>query len=76
MSTAQVGSNGTRNLARIAAAILFVLAIGMGYGVPLQVQGAVGTPIATEEEDITEPAYLPSECVVDGLVFSDCNMDF
>ena len=76
MSITQGDSKGTRTLARSAAALLFVLAIAMGYALPPQVQGAIATPIAAEDQDITEPDYLPSECGIDGLVFSDCNMDF
>ena len=75
MSTTLDNRNGTTNFARLAAAILFVLMVGTGYTISPKVEGAVDSPVATAEE-ITEPAYLPSDCAVDGLVFADCNLDF
>ena len=67
----------TRNQSRkptgLAATILFVLVVGMGYAISRQVEGAVGLPDAVEDE---ETHSLPSECTVGGLTFSDCLLDF
>lgn len=76
MSTVQDNSNGTRKLARFAAAILFVLLVTTGYAISPRVEGAVNSPVAAEDQDIAEPEYLPSDCAVDGLVFADCDFDF
>ncbi|HKA41426.1 MAG TPA: hypothetical protein VKF40_05480 [Burkholderiales bacterium] len=65
----------TNYLARIAAALLFVLLIVTGYVISPQVQGAVGLPHAAQDQETVE-SYVPSQCVVDGLVFSDCFLDF
>ena len=74
MSTAQATRNGS--LARQAAAALFVLIAGMGYTISPLVKGAIDAPAARDDQEITEPELLPSECAVDGLVFADCNLDF
>ena len=76
MLTAQDNRNETRILARLAAAILFVLVVGMGYAISPQVEGAVDLPDAVEDQDTAEPPYSPSECVIGGLVFSECFLDF
>ena len=68
--------NETTSFARFAAAILFVMLVGIGHTVSPQVKGAVESPAAAEEQEITEPAFLPSDCAVDGLVFADCNLEF
>ena len=74
MSTARDNYNKASNLTRCAAVVLFVFGVGIGYTTSPHVQGAVGLPNAGE--DTTESQYLPSECVADGLAFSDCVMDF
>ena len=76
MSTAQDNRNETRNPARLAATILFVLMVGMGYAISPQVQGAVDLRNPVEDQDTAEQQYLPSECVIDGLSFSECMLDF
>jgi hypothetical protein len=76
MSTAQDNRNQTRNPVRLAATILFVLVVGMGYAISPQVEGAVKLPSPVEDQDTAEPPYLPSECVIDGLAFSECMLDF
>ena len=65
--------NHSRKPAGLAATILFVLVVGMGYAISRQVEGAVGLPDAVEDQDT---APLPSECTVGGLTFSDCFLDF
>ena len=59
--------------ARLAATMLFVLLVGMGYAVSPQVVGAVSLPDAVEDQDT---ASLPSECTAGGQTFSDCLLDF
>jgi hypothetical protein len=76
MSNTQENRNETRSPARLAAAILFVLMLGTGYTISPPVEGAVARPTVAEEQDPAELAYLPSECMIDGLAFSDCNLDF
>ena len=76
MSTTRDNRNGTTNFARLAAAILFVLMVGMAYAISPKVEGAIDSPMAATAEEITESAFLPSDCAVDGLVFADCNLDF
>ena len=76
MSTTLDNRNGTTSLARLAAAILFVLMLGTGYTISPKVEGAVDSPVAAEDQEIVEPAFLPSDCAGDGLVFADCNLDF
>ena len=67
------GRNQRRNRTGLAATILFVLVVGMGYAISRHVEGAVGLPDAVEDQDTP---YLPSECTVGGLTFSDCLLDF
>ena len=76
MSTAQDNRNETRNPACLAATILFVLVVGMGYAIAPQVVGAVHLPNPVEDQPTAVPPYLPSECVIDGLAFSECMLDF
>jgi len=76
MSNTQENRNENRILARLTAAVLFVLVVGMGYTVSTRVEGAVASPNAAEEQDISEPAFFPSDCTSDGLVFSDCDLEF
>jgi hypothetical protein len=76
MSRAQDNGNETRNPARLAAAVLFVLVVGMGYAVSPHVEGAVDLPNAVEDQDTAEQPYLTSGCAIDGLVFSECFLDF
>ena len=76
MSANQDNRDGTTYFARLAAAILFVSMIGTGYAISPKVEGAVDSPVAVAEQEITEPELLPSDCAVDGLVFADCNFDF
>ena len=76
MSNAQGNRNGTRNTARLFAAILFVLMVGMGYSISPQVEGAIDRPNPAVDSETSEPQHLPSECVIDGLAFSDCLLDF
>ena len=75
MSTT-LDDRGTTSFARLAAAILFVLMLGTGYTMSPKVEGAVASPVAAEEQEIVEGAFLPSDCAVDGLVFADCNLAF
>jgi len=65
--------NQSRSPAGLAAAILFVVMVGMGYAISRQVEGAVGLPDAVKDQDT---ATLPSECTVGGLTFSGCLLDF
>ena len=76
MSTARDERNGTTNIARFAAATLFVLMLGMGHAFFPRVEGAVDSPVGAKEQEIMEAEFLPSDCAVDGLVFTDCNLDF
>jgi hypothetical protein len=76
MSTVQDNRNGTLNLARICTAILLVLAVGMGYAISPRVEGASDLSTSAEDQGNVELAYLPSDCAVDGLVFSECYLDF
>ena len=64
--------NQTRKPAGLVATILLVLVLGVGYASP-RVESAVTPPDAVEDLD---PGYVPSECVVDGLVFGDCLLDY
>ena len=57
-------------------AILFVLALGIGYAVSPQVEGAVSLPNPVEDQDMAEPAYFSSDCMSGGLAFSACDLDF
>ena len=63
----------SRKPAGLAATILFVLVVGMGYAVAPQVESAVSLPDAVEDQDTDT---LPSECTIGGLTFSDCFLDF
>lgn len=76
MSTTRDKRNGTTIFGRLAAAILFVLMVAMGHAISPRVEGAVDSPVAAEELEITEPSFLPSDCAVDGLVFADCDLEF
>ncbi len=76
MSNAQDNRNETRNPVRLAATILFVLVVGMGYAISPRVEGAVSLPSPVEDRDTAVLSYLPSECVIDGLAFSECMLDF
>jgi hypothetical protein len=76
MSTDRPNHNETTNCARFAATLLFVMLVGVGYTVSPHVKGAVEFAPASGQQDIMEPEFFPSECAVDGLVFSDCNLDF
>jgi hypothetical protein len=76
MSTTLDDRNGTTSFAGVASAILFVLMLGTGYTMAPKVEGAVDSPVAAEEQEIVEAAFLPSDCAVDGLVFVDCNLAF
>jgi hypothetical protein len=73
MTTARDNHNKASNFARCAAAAVFVFVLGLGYGISPHVEGAIGLPNA---EDAMESQYLPSECLADGLAFSDCVIDF
>jgi hypothetical protein len=57
----------------LAATILLVLVVGMGYAISPQVESAVGLPDTVEEQHTDT---LPSECTAGGLTFSDCLLDF
>jgi hypothetical protein len=76
MSTARDNRNETRIAVRLAATMLFVLVVGMGYAISPQVEGAVNLSSPVEDQDKAEPPYLSSACVVDGLAFSECMLDF
>ena len=76
MSNADDNRNGIGRIVRSAAAILFVLIVGMGSTVSPQVEGAVDFPVVAEDAAVSERALQPSECAVDGLVFADCNLEF
>ncbi len=68
--------NQSRKPAGLAATILLVLVVGMGYAISPQVESAVGLPDAVEDQDTGTPDTLPSECTAGGLTFSDCLLDF
>ena len=73
MSTTQECSEN-RMVTRLVAAILFVLGIATGYVISAPVQGA--TAVVAADEDETGDSYLASSCAADGLVFSDCELEF
>jgi len=74
MRTTRYNHAEPSSFARLAAAILFLLVVGMGYAVSPRVEGAVGLPPVAQDQE--ESAELAPECVSHGLVFSDCGMDF
>ena len=76
MSNADVTRHGIRHLVHSAAAILFVMMVGMGSTVSPQVEGAINGPVEAENGAVAEPDFQPSECAADGLVFADCNPGF
>ena len=76
MRTTQDNRDDTSGFARLTAAILFVLMVGMGYAISPRVEGAVDLPVAAEDQGAEESEYLSSECAADGLVFADCNLEF
>lgn len=76
MSTIRNNRRDSTNFARLAAASLFALMVGMGYTISPRVEGAVESRAAAEAQEITEPEFLPSDCAIDGLVFAECNFDF
>lgn len=73
MLTTQENRNETRSPARLAATILFVLVVGMGYWISPQVEGAVDLPNAVEEQDLAD---APADYVSGGLAFSGYLDDF
>ena len=76
MSIIRNNRRDATRFARLAAAMLFVLMVGMGYAISPCVEGAVESRATAQAQEITEPEFLPSDCAVDGLVFADCNFDF
>ena len=73
MLTTQDKRNENRKPTRLAATILFVLVVGMGYTISPPVEGAVDLANPVEDQDTAE---LSSECVIGGLVFPECFPDF
>ena len=73
MSTARNDRDESLKPLGLLAAALFALMVGTGYAISPHAAGAID---ASAAEETSDSEYLASECVADGLAFSDCLIDY